>query len=222
MTEYKYTGQLRANWTEYSVTEAPHVAWYYNSSTGETSLSRPFKDLPDGWFRYSTFGARVWYYNVHTDESSWDFPEFPKPARAPPVAKPKRASSRELRKKRLLEEPNERTLFHATSMKNARAIIEDQFYPGTSGWLGPGVYFSVNPVEARRQCQYKGQERVVVLECRVKLGRTRVLQKRYDGLDDDIMLDNRFDSASLEGRDIVMIHQDDDGTRVSHKSISLH
>ena len=85
MTEYKYTGQLRANWTEYSVPEAPHVAWYYNSSTGETSLSRPFKDLPDGWFRYkddmsrhsvpgSTFGAMVWYYNclLYTSPSPRD------------------------------------------------------------------------------------------------------------------------------------------------------
>merc|ERR1712176_1354756 len=73
---------------------------------------------------------------------------------------------------------NMKTLFHATRTQSADAICSQQrFIPGRRGFLGPGIYFSSDPGNARRYSQCHGAE--VVIQCDVNLGKMGTVDRGH-------------------------------------------
>eukprot|EP00927_Polykrikos_kofoidii_P079405 TRINITY_DN7618_c0_g2_i1.p1 TRINITY_DN7618_c0_g2~~TRINITY_DN7618_c0_g2_i1.p1 ORF type:complete len:259 (-),score=14.62 TRINITY_DN7618_c0_g2_i1:201-977(-) len=107
------------------------------------------------------------------------------------------------RKERLARRDNVQTLFHATSESNATNICRrKEFRHGTKGFLGPGIYFSRTPQNARRYCQCR-QKPTVVVQCEVNLGRSnQVGQGYYTGQQ---LLAGGYDSYEEVGRDCYML-----------------
>lgn len=63
------------------------------------------------------------------------------------------------------------TMFHGTSLENAKSIVENGFQPSTKGTLGEGVYLSQNISKAKHYGP-------VIVECVVVVGKTIVIQRR--------------------------------------------
>jgi len=119
-----------------------------------------------------------------------------------------RASDRQLR---LQRQDNVRTLYHCTSESNAINICRQKaFRAGTNGFLGPGIYFSQTPSNARRYCQCRtGTGPRVILECRVNLGNAkRVPKGHYTGQQ---LLADGCDSYEEVGRDCFMLPDNQNG-----------
>lgn len=68
------------------------------------------------------------------------------------------------------KEANLKILYHQTSPHNAREIIRNQeMLPGSGGLVGPAVYFATNP----KDTNHKAQNRGVILECEVDVGKVK-------------------------------------------------
>lgn len=78
------------------------------------------------------------------------------------------------------QEPKDRgvyTMFHGTSVANARLIIANGFRQSSGGMLGPGVYVSRDKTKAARYPLRNNASDRVVLELRVRLGRVKRIDK---------------------------------------------
>jgi len=100
---------------------------------------------------------------------------------------------------------NVQTLCHATRESNALSICSGTiFYPGVSGFLGPGIYFSKQPESARRYCQCRtGHGPIVVLICQVNLGKLKKVSRGIHTTRE--LMEEGFDSFCEVGRDCCMI-----------------
>jgi hypothetical protein len=102
-----------------------------------------------------------------------------------------------------------RVLYHATRESNARAICSQRrFLPGSFGLLGPGIYFSASPSNAKRWAQCRsGSGPVVILRCEVNLGSLKTVNRgHYSHLE---WLKDGSDSYREEADDVYMIPNND-------------
>jgi len=111
---------------------------------------------------------------------------------------------------RLAVRNNVKVLHHATRESNAKAICyQKSFRPGTRGFLGPGIYFSLQPSNARRWCQCRsGHGPIVVLRCEVNLGRMETVERGYYTA--TALLQDGYDSYKENGRDCYMLPNNDE------------
>jgi len=104
---------------------------------------------------------------------------------------------------RVVGRSNIRVLYHATSLAHAESILaQNTFRPGLKGFLGPGIYFSEDPMMARRYCQCRTRPHVV-LSCRVNMG--SVKNVRQSTCTADELLNDGCDSFKEIGRDCIML-----------------
>ena len=105
---------------------------------------------------------------------------------------------------RVVGEENILKLYHATSITNAHSILRQKtFYPGTKGFLGPGIYFSESPYFARRYCQCPTRPHVVI-RCSVDVGKVKNVGKVTHCTVQDLLVDG-CDSFKDLGRDCIML-----------------
>jgi len=96
-----------------------------------------------------------------------------------------------------------RQLYHATSNHHAQSILaQNTFHPGTRGFLGPGIYFSETPSNARRYCQCRTRPHVV-LSCRVNVGNMKVVPQRRCTAE-ELLIDG-CDCFKEDRRDCIML-----------------
>lgn len=79
-----------------------------------------------------------------------------------------------------LQAPKDRgvyTMYHGTTVANARLIIANGFNPSTKGMLGKGVYVSRNKSKAERYPLSSNDSDRVVLELQVRVGRVKRIDK---------------------------------------------
>uniref|UniRef100_A0A8C3ARK4 Grass carp reovirus (GCRV)-induced gene 2p n=1 Tax=Cyclopterus lumpus TaxID=8103 RepID=A0A8C3ARK4_CYCLU len=69
------------------------------------------------------------------------------------------------------------TMFHGTSVANARLIIANGFQQSSGGMLGKGVYVSRNKKKADRYPMKRDSSDRVVFELRVRVGRVKRIDK---------------------------------------------
>ncbi len=69
------------------------------------------------------------------------------------------------------------TMYHGTSIANARLIITHGFQQSSSGMLGKGVYVSRNKKKAERYPLHSNPSDRVALELRVRVGRVKRIDK---------------------------------------------
>jgi len=96
-------------------------------------------------------------------------------------------------------------LYHATRESNAWNICAQRhMFPGRKGFLGPGIYFSQSPANARRHCQCRtGSGPIVVLCCHVDLGNAKTVDRGHH--DEQELLASGFNSFKESGRDCYML-----------------
>ncbi|XP_047237498.1 uncharacterized protein LOC124877908 [Girardinichthys multiradiatus] len=78
------------------------------------------------------------------------------------------------------QEPKDRgvyTMYHGTSVPNARLIIANGFQQSTKGMLGKGVYVSRNRKKAERYPLHNNPSDRVVLKLHVRVGRVKRIDK---------------------------------------------
>mmetsp|Transcript_53265 Transcript_53265/g.155158 ORF Transcript_53265/g.155158 Transcript_53265/m.155158 type:complete len:260 (-) Transcript_53265:215-994(-) len=103
---------------------------------------------------------------------------------------------------------NVRTLFHATRESNAHSICaQGSFHAGHNGFLGPGIYFSQTPANARRYCQCRtGTGPIVVLQCSVNLGNLKTVDRGIHTRQE--LSADGYDSFKEDERDCYMLPDD--------------
>lgn len=83
------------------------------------------------------------------------------------------ASPRELRESQKPKDQGVYTMYHGTSLANARIIIANGFCQSSGGMLGPGVYVTRNQQKAERYPLNSHFNDRVVLQLRVHAGRVK-------------------------------------------------
>lgn len=104
---------------------------------------------------------------------------------------------------------NVMTLYHQTNEQNARSILASQsFRCSSSGMAGPGVYFATSKSDTDHKANNKG----VVLQCRVRLGRVRrVTQSGDSSISFSSLLSSGYDSVEIPrsgGTEYVVYNSD--------------
>lgn len=104
---------------------------------------------------------------------------------------------------RVVGRSNIQELYHATSNQNAQNILDQNtFHSGVRGFLGPGIYFSKTPSNARRYCQCRTRPHVV-LRCMVNMGNIKVVPQRTCTAE-ELLIDG-CDCFKEDRRDCIML-----------------
>ena len=113
---------------------------------------------------------------------------------------------------RRLEAGEERILYHATDPTAAEAILSSGIFRcGGGGMAGGGIYFATNCSDTFHKAQARGSHRHI-LQCRVKLGRTKMLPVSGDkSITFEKLLREGFDSVLIPrpGGDEFVVYKPD-------------